>query len=188
MIGHLYSARAAWHDAHDPHGAKRMAAYLMQSCERSALHKHMSQAIAGQVQDAIQKIRPAYLIPFGNWLYSPAARPTEQYAAEDLVWLFARDRLPPLRKDKEQKGRIVAKGVLHRYRHMHQGGQGANTDPFPTGEAFRAHLKLKHGLELRSEAWSRDWGAIEQACFDVCAQLDAEALQAVAQVLGKIVE
>lgn len=186
---HLVTARRAWHDASHPRFAHALAAELLQSAEHSAHQQSIAMAMAGRIQDAISRIRPAYLIPFGDWLYAPAARPTDRIKAEDLVHLFAVDKHRPMRGPRRGYARDLAAGVLGRYRQMHQGGLDRGDDPYPTAEAFRAHLNHKlQARVFRSESWARDWGDFERICFEVCADLDRQALRAVAQVLLRIRE
>ncbi|MDD2056597.1 hypothetical protein NPS58_03940 [Pseudomonas putida] len=180
----LNSARSVWHDslyvARDSQGACLqeigMLGRMIQKTERLTNASHAAhQAVAGRIQQAIDTL-PSRLKSFGNFMYSPLASDDEKEEAEDAVFLIAYAAGQKMYAKKFEKARLVAVGVLYRYRRMHQGGQSEGVDPCPTPEAFRAWLLQVLGLELSSEQWAREWGGFVQACFDACNDLDRDAL------------
>ena len=180
----LNSARSVWHDclyvARDSQGACLqeigMLGRMIQKTERLTNAGHAAhQAIAGRIQQAIDTL-PSRLKSFGNYMYSPLASADEKEEAEEAVFLTAYAAGPKMYAKKFERARLVAIGVLYRYRRMHQGGQSEGVDPCPTPEAFRAWLLQVLGLELSSEQWAREWGGFVQACFDACNDLDRDAL------------
>lgn len=79
----------------------------------------------------------------------------------------------------------VARGVLVRYRHMVQGGMGANPDPMADPWVFRGWLADHHGLDLDSRNWARNWGWMVQMMFDTLGDLDVIVLAPVGRVLSE---
>lgn len=127
----LNSARMAWHDAFytpwDSQGAHVEQIGLLgcsvQKTEKSVNSRHaMHQSISARIQYAIDTL-PAHLKAFGNHMYSPLATVDDKEEAEEVVFLSAYRAGPKMYAKKFGKARDVAKGVLHRYRRMHQGGQ-----------------------------------------------------------------
>ncbi|WP_137887188.1 hypothetical protein [Pseudomonas sp. 2FE] len=99
---------------------------------------------------------------FGNWLYSPVPTAEDRETAEEIVFHGAYRALVQaggrMTRAKWQKAEYVAKGVLYRYRRMHQGGQSACEDPLASPEAFRAALLETDDLKLSSEQWGQGVG------------------------------
>jgi len=180
----LNSARAAWHDAlytpWDSQGAHVEQIGLLgcsvQKTEKSVNSRHaMHQSISARIQHAIDTL-PAHLKAFGNFMYSPIATVDDKEDADDALFMLAYRMGPKMYAKKFEKARLVAQGVLHRYRRMHQGGQSEGFDPCPSPEAFRSWLLSVLGLELSSEQWTREWESFIQACFNACNDLDKAAL------------
>lgn len=192
----LNSSRQAWHDAfHMPwDSASSHVEQLgrlgcsVQKTERAVTANHAAhQALAGYVQRAIDTLH-GEVKAFGNWMYSPLAGVNEMEVAEGVVFAGARAQLPRMTAKKSEKAEYVAKGVLYRYRRMHQGGQSSNTDPLISPEGFRNFLDDIYGVSLSSEQWTREWVPFIQACFDVCNDVDKMALRPVAIVVGELTE
>jgi hypothetical protein len=192
----LNSARMAWHDclyvARDSQGAclqeMGLLGRMIQKTERSTNAGHAArQAIAGRIQQAIDTL-PSHLKAFGNYMYSPMATADDKEEAEEVVFLAAYAAGPKMYAKKFEKARLVAVGVLYRYRRMHQGGQSEGVDPCPTAEAFRAWIDQVHGVKLSSEQWAREWATFIQACFDACNDLDKLALRPLAQSISLMKE
>ncbi|MFK9098275.1 hypothetical protein ACJEBH_14030 [Pseudomonas guariconensis] len=187
----LNSARQAWHDAlyvpRDSQGAVMQEMGLLGRMiqktdkQRKAGHQ-VHQAIAGRIQQAIDTL-PAHLKAFGNHMYSPMATPDDAEEAHEAMFRIAYAAGPRMYAKKFEKARLVAQGVLHRYRRMHQGGQSEGIDPCPTPESFRAWLVAELEVELSSVAWSREWEGFIEACFNACNDLDEEALVPVSRVM-----
>lgn len=180
----LNSARLAWHDAFytpwDSQGAHVEQIGLLgcsvQKTEKSVNSRHaMHQSISARIQHAIDTL-PSHLKAFGNFMYSPIATVDNREEAEEAMFMVAYSAGPKMMAKKFARARVVAMGVLHRYRRIHQGGQSEGVDPLPTPEAFRAWLDQVYGLKLSSEQWTREWGGFIQACFDACNDLDKAAL------------
>lgn len=192
----LNSARQAWHDAfyqpwdsvmtHVLEMAQLEASVQKTEKQRGTGHA-MHQALAGRVQIAIATL-PGYIEAFGHWMYSPLSFVEHKETADAAVMLFAYDRHGRMTAKKAERAKYVAAGVLHRYRRMHQGGQSSMADPLLSPEAFRAWLDDEYGVRLVSEAWSREWGGFVQHCFDVCNDIDKQALAPVAAVIGEMKE
>jgi hypothetical protein len=159
---------------------------MIQKTERMANAGHAAhQTLAGRIQQAIDTLSSG-LKAFGNYMYSPLATEDDKDEAEEVVFLAAYAMGPKMYAKKFEKARLVAIGVLRRYRRMHQGGQSEGIDPCPTPEAFRTWLLLVLGLELSSEQWAREWGGFVQACFDACSDLDRDALAPVSLAIKKM--
>ncbi|WP_305955073.1 hypothetical protein [Pseudomonas sp. LS-2] len=180
----LNSARLAWHDAlytpWDSQGAHIEQIGLLgcsvQKTEKSVNSRHaMHQSISARIQHAIATL-PAHLQAFGNFMYSPIATFDDKEEADDAVFMAAYRAGPKMYAKKFEKARLVAQGVVHRYRRMHQGGQSEGVDPCPSPEAFRSWLLSVLGLELSSEQWTREWEGFILACFNACNDLDKAAL------------
>lgn len=145
------------------------------------------QAMAAYIQRAIGSL-PWYVAAFGHWLYNPLANDDHRETAEAAVMLFAYDHHGRMTAKKAERARFVAAGVLYRYRRMHQGGQSSMPDPLESPEAFRGWLLGEYGVKLSSEQWGREWGGFIQHCFDVCNDLDKQALAPVAMVISAMKE
>lgn len=192
----LNSARQAWHDCYYQPWDSVMSHVLemaqleasVQKTEKQRGTGHAAhQAIAGRVQQAIATL-PRHVASFGHWMYSPLADIDDKEAAEAAVAVMAYHRYGRMTAKKAERAKYVAAGVLHRYRRMHQGGQSSMADPLISPEAFRAWLDGEYGMRLSSEQWSREWGGYVQHCFDVCNDLDKQALAPVAWVIIEMKE
>lgn len=190
----LNSARQAWHDAHYQPWDSVMAHAMelaklgnaVQKTERNgATARAAHQAIAGRVQGAIHSL-PGYVAAFGHHLYNPLATNDQRETAEAAVAVYAYDRHGRMTAKKAERAKYVAAGVLHRYRRMNQGGQGAMPDHLVAPEAFRAWLDDEYGVRLASESWDREWGGFIRLCFDVCNDIDRRALGPVAAVIEQM--
>lgn len=187
----LSSARKAWHDAlyipRDSQGAVMQEMGLLgrmiqkTNKQRKAGHQ-VHQAVAAHIQRAIDTL-PAHLKAFGNHMYSPMATADDAEEAHEAMFRVAYAAGPRMYAKKFEKARMVALGVLHRYRRMHQGGQSEGIDPCPAPEGFRAWLLHMLGLELDSRNWDREWQDFVEACFNACNDLDKAALVPVSSVI-----
>lgn len=187
----LSSARKAWHDAlyipRDSQGAVMQEMGLLGRMiqktdkQRKAGHQ-VHQAVAAHIQRAIDTL-PAHLKAFGNHMYSPMATADDAEEAHEAMFRVAYAAGPRMYAKKFEKARMVALGVLHRYRRMHQGGQSEGIDPCPAPEGFRAWLLHMLGLELDSRNWDREWQDFVEACFNACNDLDKAALVPVSSVI-----
>lgn len=192
----LNSARQAWHDAFYQPWDSVMAYAIelarlgnaVQKTEReTATRRAADQAIAGRIQMAIDTL-PGYVRALGHHLYNPLANDDHRETAEAAVMLFAYDRHGRMTAKKAERAKYVAAGVLYRYRRMHQGGQSSMPDPLESPEAFRGWLLGEYGIKLSSEQWGREWGGFIQHCFDVCNDLDKQALGPVAAIISEMKE
>lgn len=187
----LSSARQAWHDAlyipRDSQGAVMqemglLGRMIQKTDKQRKAGPQAHQAIAGRIQQAIDTL-PVHLKAFGNHMYSPMATTDDAEEAHDAIFRVAYASGPRMYAKKFEKARLVAQGVLHRYRRMHQGGQSEGIDPCPTPEGFRGWLLAHFGLELSSVAWAREWEGFIESCFNACNDLDKAALVPVAQAM-----
>ncbi|WP_313461625.1 hypothetical protein [Pseudomonas nitroreducens] len=192
----LNSARIAWHDCMYSRWDSQASVVeqlgvlgrMVQTSERDrstdvAIH----QALAGRIQGAISTL-PARLQAFGHHMYGPGTNPDIKEEAESLVFDLAYSRGEKMYAKKFEKARYVAAGVLERYRRMHQGGQSSMPDPMPTPEAFRAWILTRHGIDLDSRNWAREWQPFIDACFLACDDLDKQALTPVSSILAVMKE
>jgi hypothetical protein len=192
----LNSARQAWHDclytAWDSQGAfienLGLLGAMVQTTEkqRSASHA-VHQALAGGVQAAIFKL-PGSLRAFGNFMYAPRASDDERELAEECVFSLAMAKSGRMTAAKRERCEYVAKGVMFRYRRMHQGGQSSAQDPFESPEWFKRWIDEVYGVALPSCAWARDWEPFVQTCFEVCEDLDRQALSSIAAAIYEMRE
>lgn len=187
----LNSARQAWHDcfyvAWDSQGAfieqLGLLGAMVQSTERQRHAGHaVHQALAGRVQSAIGKL-PAHLRDFGQFMYAPRLDADTKENAEERVFVMVQQRSPRMTAAKRDKLEYVVKGVMARYRYMHQGGQSANDDPLESPEGFRAWMVAHYDVKLESVRWEREWGGYVRLIFDCCEDLDKDALSPVAAVI-----
>ena len=192
----LNSARQAWHDclytAWDSQGAfienLGLLGAMVQTTEkqRSASHA-VHQALAGGVQAAIFKL-PGSLRAFGNFMYAPQSSDDERELAEECVFSLAMAKSGRMTAAKRERCEYVAKGVMFRYRRMHQGGQSSAQDPLESPEWFKRWIDDVYGVALPSCAWARDWEPFVQACFEICGDIDRMALSPVAAVIYQMKE
>jgi len=192
----LSSARKAWHDAlyipRDSQGAVMqemgLLGRMIQKTDKQRKAGHQAhQAVAAHIQRAIDTL-PAHLKAFGNHMYSPMATADDAEVAHEAMFRVAYATGPRMYAKKFEKARLVAQGVLHRYRRMHQGGQSEGIDPCPTPEGFRAWLLHVLGLELSSEQWAREWEGFIDACFAACNDLDKMALAPIGRAISLMKE
>jgi len=192
----LNSARLAWHDAlytpWDSQGSHieqiGLLGCTIQTTAKSVNSRHaMHQSISARIQHAIATL-PGQFKAFGNHMYSPIATADDKEEAEEVVFLRAYNAGSKMYAKKFEKARLVAAGVLHRYRRMHQGGQSEGVDPCSTPEAFRYWLEMELGLELSSEQWGREWGGFIDLCFEACNDLDKAALVPVSRCINMMKE
>lgn len=187
----LNSARQAWHDCYhtpwDSQGAfieqLGLLGAMVQTTEKQRKANHaVHQALAGGVQAAISQLARS-IKAFGNFMYSPRLDADTQEDAEEAVFNMVQQRSPRMTAAKREKLEYVVKGVMARYRYMHQGGQSANEDPLASPEGFRAWLNAHYGVKLESVRWDREWGGYVRLAFDCCEDLDKEALSPVAAAI-----
>lgn len=187
----LNSARQAWHDclytAWDSQGSfieqLGLLGAMVQTTakQRSASHA-VHQALAGRVQSAIGKLH-SQVSAFGNFMYSPRLDDDTRETAEEVIFSLVQSKSPRMTAAKREKLEYVVKGVMTRYRYMHQGGQSANDDPLASPEGFRVWMDAHYGVRLESANWERDWGSFVRLAFDCCEDVDRMALGPVAAVI-----
>lgn len=187
----LNSARQAWHDcfytAWDSQGSfienLGMLGTMIQTTEKQRKASHaVHQALAGGVQAAIFKL-PGSLRAFGNFMYAPSCSDDEREVAEEVIFGMAMARSGRMTAAKRERCEYVAKGVMFRYRRMHQGGQSSAQDPFASPEWFKRWIDEEYGVSLPACAWTRDWEPFVQICFEVCEDIDKRSLSPVAATI-----
>lgn len=189
----IHSARQAWHDCnYNPApGQTSDAAELgvvVQSTERGPTANHaIHGALAGHIQSAIARLHPQVRV-FGDYMYAADQDDDVREAAEEVIFLMVQSRSPRMTAAKREKLEFVVKGVMRRYRHMHQGGQSSNEDPLSNTEKFRAWLWQVFEVRLESCAWARDWEPYIARSFECCEDLDRMALGPVAAVIYQMKE
>lgn len=190
----LKSARQAWHDclytAWDSQGSfieqLGLLGAMVQTTEKQRMASHaVHQALAGGVQSAIGQLSGS-IKAFGNFMYAPRLDADTQEDAEEAVFIMVQQRSPRMTAAKREKLEYVVKGVMARYRYMHQGGQSANPDPLESPEGFRAWLVAHYDVKLESTNWERDWAGFVRLAFDCCEDLDKEALSPVAAAINEM--
>jgi len=189
----INSARQAWHDCkYNPAPGQTsdvvQLGVVVQNTERGPTANHaVHGALAGHIQSAIARLHPQIRV-FGDFMYAAEQSDDIREAAEEVVFLVVQSKSPRMTAAKREKLEYVVKGVMSRYRYMHQGGQSANEDPLANAEKFRAWLWQVHGVRLESCNWERDWGGVLQLIFDCCEDLDRRALSPVAAVIYEMRE
>lgn len=192
----LNSARQAWHDCtYTPWDSQGvfieqlgLLGTMVQTTEKQRKASHaVHQAIAGRVQSAIGKLH-SQVRAFGNFMYSPRLDADTKEAAEDAIFNLVQGKSPRMTAAKREKLEYVVRGVMTRYRYMHQGGQSANSDPLEAPEAFRAWLDAHYGVRLESANWDRDWGGFVRLIFECCEDVDRMALGPVAAAIYEMRE
>lgn len=187
----LNSARQAWHDCtHNPSRGglsgleqRSLLGTAVQTTDRGVTADHaMHSTLAGWVQSAIARLHPQVQV-FGEFMYGAGNDADIREAAEEVVFGLVLSKSPRMTAAKREKLEWVVKGVMRRYRYMHQGGQSANPDPLAKPEAFRAWLLDVYGARLESTNWERDWGGPVVLAFECCEDLDKKALSPVAAVI-----
>lgn len=191
MSMQLNSARQAWHDcfytAWDSQGSfienLGMLGTMIQTTEKQRKASHaVHQALAGGVQAAIFKL-PSSLRAFGNYMYAPSCSDDEREVAEEVIFGMAMARAGRMTAAKRERCEYVARGVMFRYRRMHQGGQSSAQDPFASPEWFKRWIDEEYGVSLPACAWTRDWEPFVQICFEVCEDIDKRSLSPVAATI-----
>ncbi|WP_136474531.1 hypothetical protein [Pseudomonas sp. DG56-2] len=202
----LGSARLAWHDCyytpwdsvmhHGLEGAKLGKRGYVANETRPERWENIGKcahmALAGRVQNAIASLPMDYQ-QFGHHLYAPVitTEVSNNWEEVALAKLAGHVHLELERRGEKRTCRPysrewwVARGVLVRYRHMVQGGMGANPDPMAAQWVFREWLADNHGLELDSRNWSRQWGWLVQLMFDQAGIIDGICLSPVGRVLSE---
>lgn len=189
----INSARQAWHDCtYNPApGQTSDAAVLgvvVQATEWGPTANHaMHSALAGHIQSTIARLHPQVRL-FGEYMYAANRDDDIREAAEDLIFGMVVSKSKRTTAAKREKLEYVVKGVMRRYRYMHQGGQSANEDPLANAEKFRAWMWQVYGVRLESCAWARDWESFIQCAFECCEDLDRMALSPIAAVIYQMKE
>ncbi|MEF9901495.1 MAG: hypothetical protein RR736_23805 [Pseudomonas sp.] len=149
-------------------------------------------ALAGRVQHAIASLPQDYQ-QFGHHLYAPVitTEVSNNWDEVALAKLAGYVHLALERRGEKRTCRPysrewwVARGVLVRYRHMVQGGMGANPDPMSDRWVFRSWLADNHSVELDSRNWARNWGWLVELMFDQAGAIDRLCLRPVGHVLNE---
>ena len=129
-----------------------------QNTERGPTANHaVHGALAGHIQSAIARLHPQIRV-FGDFMYAAEQSDDIREAAEEVVFLMVVGKSPRMTAAKREKLEFVVRGVMRRYRHMHQGGQSSNEDPLANAEKFRAWMWQVYEVRLESCNWDRDWG------------------------------
>jgi len=189
----IHSARQAWHDCnYNPAPGQSSdvveLGVVVQSTERGPTANHaIHGALAGHIQSAIARLHPQVRV-FGDYMYAADQDDDVREAAEEVVFLMVQSRSARMTAAKREKLEFVVKGVMRRYRHMHQGGQSSNEDPLSNAEKFRAWLWQVFEVRLESCAWARDWEPSIQRVFECCEDLDRMALSPIAAIIYQMKE
>ena len=189
----INSARQAWHDCkYNPAPGQTsdvvQLGVVVQNTERGPTANHaVHGALAGHIQSAIARLHPQIRV-FGDFMYAAEQSDDIREAAEEVVFLMVVGKSPRMTAAKREKLEFVVKGVMRRYRHMHQGGQSANEDPLKSPEKFRTWLLAEMGCRLESCAWSREWEPSIVRAFECCEDLDRMALGPVAAAIYQMKE
>lgn len=189
----INSARQAWHDCtYNPAPGQTsdvvQLGVVVQTTERGPTANHaVHSVLAGHIQSAISSLHPQVRL-FGEYMYAANRDDDIREAAEELVFGLVVSKSKRMTATKREKLEYVVKGVMRRYRYMHQGGQSANDDPLIKPESFRAWLLAEYGVRLESYAWARDWESVIQITFDCCQDLDRMALSPIGAVIYQMKE
>ena len=189
----INSARQAWHDCtYNPAPGQTsdvvQLGVVVQKTECGPTANHaMHSALAGHIQSAIARLHPQIRL-FGEFMYAANRDDDIREAAEALVFGMVVSKSKRMTAAKHEKLEYVVKGVMRRYRYMHQGGQSANEDPLIKPEGFRSWLMAEYGVRIESCAWARDWEPVITLTFDCCEDLDRMALSPVAAVIYQMKE
>ncbi|SEE13426.1 hypothetical protein [Pseudomonas coleopterorum] len=189
----INSARQAWHDCtYNPAPGQTsdvvQLGVVVQKTERGpTANNAMHSALAGHIQSAIARLHPQVRL-FGEFMYAANRDDDIREAAESLVFGMVVSKSKRMTAAKREKLEYVVKGVMRRYRYMHQGGQSANEDPLSKPEGFRSWLMAEYGVRLESFNWDRDWESVVRLTFDCCEDLDRLALSPVAAVIYQMKE
>jgi len=189
----IHSARQVWHDCnYNPAPGQSSdvveLGVVVQNTERGPTANHaIHGALAGHVQSAIARLHPQVRV-FGDFMYAADQDDDVREAAEEVIFIMVQSRSARMTAAKREKLEFVVKGVMRRYRHMHQGGQSSNEDPLANAEKFRAWMGQIYGVRLESSAWARDWEPYIQRIFECCEDIDRMALSPVAAVIYQMKE
>jgi len=189
----IFSARQVWHDCtYNPAPGQSsevvQLGVVVQSTKRGPTANHaIHSALAGHIQSAIAKLHPQVRV-FGEYMYAANRDDDIREAAEEVVFGMVVSKSKRMTAAKREKLVYVVKGVMFRYRYMHQGGQSANQDPLIKPEGFRGWLMAEHGVRLESSAWARDWEPVITLIFECCEDLDGMALSPVGAVIYRMKE
>lgn len=189
----IHSARQAWHDCtYIPAPGQTsdvvQLGVVVQNTERGPTANHaMHGAVAGHIQSVIAKLHPQVRV-FGEYMYAFNQDNDVREAAEEVVFGLVVSKSKRMTAAKREKLEFVVKGVMRRYRYMHQGGQSANGDPLIKPEKFRSWLWAEMGCRLESCAWARDWEPVITLTFECCEDLDRMALCPVAAAIYQMKE
>ena len=187
----LNSARQAWHDSSyvESRGGlsslegRCLLGTAVQTTDRGITAGYAVHAtLAGWVQSVIAKLHPQVRV-FGDFMYASGQDDDIREAAEDVIYGMTRAGSPRMTLAKRAKAEFVVKGVMFRYRYMHQGGQSANPDPLSKPEIFRAWLFEHYGVRISSVAWEREWDDFIRKAFETCEDVDSMALAPVAALI-----
>ncbi|MCS3467103.1 hypothetical protein M2401_000824 [Pseudomonas sp. JUb42] len=189
----INSARQAWHDCtYNPAPGQSsdvvQLGVVVQSTERGPTANHaMHSALAGHIQSAISRLHPQVRV-FGEYMYAASRSDDIREAAEEVVFGLVVSKSKRMTAAKREKLEYVVKGVMKRYRYMHQGGQSANADPMIKPESFRTWLVAEYGIRIESFNWERDWEPGIRLAFDCCEDLDRMALSPIGAVIYQMKE
>lgn len=189
----INSARHAWHDCkYNPAPGQTsdvvQLGVVVQNTERGPTANHAVHGVlAGHIQSAIERLHPQIRV-FGEFMYAAEQSDDIREAAEEVVFGLVVSKSKRMTSAKREKLEYVVKGVMRRYRYMHQGGQSANEDPLVKPEAFRSWLMGEFGVRLESCAWTRDWEPFIQLSFECCEDLDRMALSPIGAVIYQMRE
>lgn len=189
----INSARQAWHDCtYNPAPGQTsdvvQLGVMVQATERGPTANHaVHSALAGHIQSVIAKLHPQVRV-FGEYMYAAQRSEDVREAAEDVVFGMVVSKSKRMTAAKREKLEYVVKGVMRRYRYMHQGGQSANDDPLIKPEGFRSWLWAEYGCRIESCAWAREWEPVIQLIFECCEDLDRMALSPVGAVIYQMKE
>ncbi len=189
----INSARQAWHDCtYNPAPGQSsdvvQLGVVVQASKHGPTANHaMHGALAGHIQSAIAKLHPQVRL-FGEYMYAADRDDDICEAAEDLIFGMVVSKSKRMTSAKREKLAYVVKGVMRRYRYMHQGGQSANEDPLANAEKFRAWIWQMYEVRLESCAWARDWEPYITRVFESCEDLDRMALSPVAAIIYQMKE
>jgi len=189
----INSARQAWHDCNYNAAPGQTSdvvqlGVVVQNTVRGPTANHaVHGALAGHIQSAIERLHPQIRV-FGDFMYAAEQSDDVREAAEEVVFLMVQTRSPRMTAAKREKLEYVVKGVMRRYRYMHQGGQSANVDPLVNAERFRAWMWQVYEVRLESCAWARDWEPYIARVFECCEDLDRMALSPIAAVIYQMKE
>lgn len=189
----INSARQAWHDCtYNPAPGQTsdvvQLGVVVQATERGPTANHaMHSALAGHIQSAISRLHPQARL-FGEYMYAANRDDDIREAAEELIFGMVVSKSKRMTAAKREKLEFVVKGVMRRYRYMHQGGQSANADPLIKSESFRSWLLAEYGVRLESFNWDRDWECMVRLTFDCCEDLDRMALSPIGAAIYKMKE